>query len=104
MWPHFRDVEDIPAVFEAIVKWHDLHLQSPACDIALLNVVEEIFRGVVGIGGFKLAGFFAVQILDSCVGFEVQLDPELLAFLIDPFEGVRGVAVHVSVGGWGASV
>lgn len=48
--------------------------------------------------------FWPSKVLDTLISLEMQLDPECLAFTIDPAESMRSVAVHMAEVQWRASI
>lgn len=96
MRPDLGNIEDIPLVLVTIVNGHGLDGESPGSATTLRDMLEEIFSGVVGVGGFKSISFSSSEVLDTSIGLEVELDPVAFTLFIDPLEGVRRVTVHSS--------
>jgi hypothetical protein len=54
MWPDLGDIKDVPFILQSVNFWHHLHLNSPSSSIPLVDVLEQVLGGIVGIGGFEL--------------------------------------------------
>lgn len=89
------NIEDIPVVVEGLSLWDDLHPEFPLHCVALLDVLEQIVRGVVGLAK-QGAGLVVGEVLDAGESLEVQFDPDCLVVLVEPPESVRTIAVHMS--------
>lgn len=79
-------------------------MHVPRREVALLDGVEEIANGIVGVGAGELVGLLGRQVLDALSGLEVELAVVSFALLVGELEGVRAVAVHESVAIRGAAV
>lgn len=97
MRPHLSDIKDIPLVLEALFEGHNLREESPFGGVALCDVIEEISRGIVRVVSLKLVSLLQGEVLNAGTSLEVKLDPELISLLVDPLEGMRAVAIHVTV-------
>lgn len=96
MGPDLGNVENVPLVLVTIVNGHGLDVEGPRSATTLSDVLEEIFSGVVGVGGLEGISFTSGEVLDTRIGLEVELDPVSFTLFIDPLEGVGGVTVHSS--------
>ena len=99
-----RQVERVEAVGLRILVRHDLDRQSPGRELATLNGVEQVATVEVSILTSKLRSFLVRHVLNTLIGVEVVDNPELLASLVHPHVGERGVAVHVTPGAGQAAV
>jgi hypothetical protein len=59
--------------------------------------VEKVLSGPVGVLAGNAVGLLLREGLNALLGLEVELDPVLLALLVDELEGMARVAVHVAV-------
>ena len=96
--PDLGEVERVEPVGLRVVERHDLHVQRPAREVAVADVLVEVALVVVGVDGRHLVGLVLGEELDALVGLEVVLHPELRAGGVDPHVGVAAVAVHVPPG------
>ena len=92
-------VEDIVLVVQALLVGQDLHADLPLGVVAPVNGIVEIMQEEVRVLGGDLGSSLVGHVLHALLAQEVVLDPELLAFRVDPLEGVASVAVHVPVAG-----
>lgn len=104
MRPDFCQVEDVPAEFLGLFWAQDLHVAGPGGVLATSDGVEEVLRVPVWVFGGELGGLFVCEGFVALVGFAVDLDVIEGAVGLDPLVGVAGVAVHVAIGVWGATV
>lgn len=65
--------------------------------MSVLNILEEIFRGVVGVDSRKLDRTLMCKVLDTLVTDEVKLHPVRFSFFVNPLERVGAIAVHVAM-------
>ena len=93
--PDLGEVERIEAVLLRLVDRHDLDLERPARELAVLDRLVQILAVIVGITACQRVGLCLREELDALVGLEVVLDPEALTVGIDPLVGVRAESVHV---------
>ena len=98
MRPDLGEVERVEPVGLRVVERHDLHVQRPAREVPVADVLVEVALVVVGVDGRHLVGLVLGEELDALVGLEVVLHPEPLAGGVDPHVGVAAVAVHVPPG------
>jgi len=73
---------------------HGLNLHGPAGVLFPVDSLDQILGRVIGRDG---GGLFRGEGLDSLVREQVELGVNPLAFLVDEFQGVSVVPVHVSV-------
>jgi len=98
LWPDVGQVEDIDLLLLpkllGLLRRHGLDVHGPTWKVSIFNGVVEILLRVVWrvIHGFLLRDPF-----NTLVGFEVDLSVDPLPFLVDEFEGVTAISVHVSV-------
>lgn len=97
MGPNLGNIENVPSVLVTVVDGHNLDIQGPRSATTLSDVLEEIFSGVVGVGGLEGISFTSSEVLDTRISLEVELNPEGFSLFIDPLEGVGRVTVHSSV-------
>jgi len=102
--PDLGQVEDIPAELLGLLGGEDLDVDGPGGVFALLDGLEQVLGVPVGVVGCELAGLLVVEGLGSLVGLEVDLDVVEGSVWLVPLVGVAGVAIHVTVGVWGATV
>ena len=95
VWPHLGQVKGIEPVGLCILERHDLHLECPTREVAVLDGLVEVALVRVAVTARQLVTGFLGQELDALVGLEVVLHPEHLAGRVQPAVGVAGVAVHV---------
>lgn len=72
-------------------------MQRPRRIIPIRDRVVQIPDAVIGIRRRKFGSFLDIQILDTLIGLEMELAVGHLPLCVDHLEGVRTVAVHVSV-------
>ena len=102
--PNFGQVKDVPAELLGLFRRDDLDVTCPAGEIARLDLVEEILSCVVGVFAREFARGVVVEGLDSLIDLEMELDIVEVAVLLDQFECVAGISVHVCVSVGGASI
>jgi hypothetical protein len=95
--PHFSDVKDIPFVIHSMSLGHYLNTKSPGHFFALLYLLVQMLRCEVRVLAGHLIGLCVGEVLNALVGFEMKLNPEGFAALVDPSIGVRAIAVHMGV-------
>ncbi len=86
--PHLGQVEWVESIGLGLLERHDLHVQRPARKVAVADRLEQVLPVVVGLLAGEAVGLILRQELDSLVGLEVVLDPELVAAEVDPHVGV----------------
>ncbi|OPY90658.1 MAG: hypothetical protein A4E72_00541 [Syntrophus sp. PtaU1.Bin208] len=96
--PDLGQIEGMIGTGVRIGLRHDLHVEGPTGEIALLDALIEV--PLVGLpaladGGLGLG---IRQVLDPLLGLEVELDPEALVFGVDEAEGVAAETVHMTIG------
>ena len=104
VWPHLGDVINIESVVSCICKWHDLNVQSPRWEVAILDSVEQVHSGVILGFHAHLCCLLVCKVLDSLVSLEVVLNKECFAGGVDPLEGMGTVSIHVSVTIWRSTI
>ena len=97
VWPHLCNVVNVESVFGCICKWHDLNVQSPRWEVAILDSIEQVHSCVILGFHAHFCCLLVSEVLDSLICLEVVLNKECFTGSIDPLEGVGTVAVHVSV-------
>lgn len=102
--PDLGEVKDGPLELLSLLGGADLDVTSPRGEVLLLNVLDKILLGVVGVGAAEDAGLVVGEVLDALVGLHVDLDVVERTVLLDPLVGVAGVTVHLSVVSRGTSV
>lgn len=85
LWPNFGQVKDVPAELLGLFGGEDLDITSPAGEIARLDLVKEILRGIVGVFATEFARGIVVEGLDALIDLEVELDIVEVAVLLDQF-------------------
>lgn len=90
------NIEDVPFVVECILFRDSLDRKLPFGSLSSVKVVDQISGSIVRIIE-QIGSLLGSEVFDSGKGFEVKLDPESLAFLVNPTESMRTVTVHVSV-------
>ena len=96
--PHLGQVERVEPVGLGVLERHDLHVQRPAREVAVLDRGEEVALVVVAVLAGDPVGILLGQEVDALVGLEVVLHPEQFIGGVEPAVGVAGVAVHVPPG------
>ena len=77
---------------------HGTHnIDSPARVLLILDSLEEALNTVFWIRTGEFASLLIVQDLDSLIGPYVDLGVNIASVLLDVFEGVTGVSVHVMI-------
>src|SRR5438552_4154189 len=104
MRPDFCQVKDIPTEFLGLFRGEDLDVTCPRWEIARLDLVEEILGGVIGVVSREFASSFVIECLDTLINLEMELNVMEGSVLVDQFEGMPAVAVHMRVTVRGASV
>ena len=102
--PDFSQVKDIPTEFLGLFGREDLDITGPAGVIARLDLVEEILSCVVGVLAGEGSCFIVVEGLDTLIDLEMELDVVEVAVLLDEFEGMARVTVHVGEAVGGTSI
>ena len=96
--PHLGQVERVEPVGLGVLERHDLHVQRPAREVAVLDRRVQVALVVVAVFTGQPVGVLLGQELDALVGLEVVLHPEQFVFGVEPAVRVAGVAVHVPPG------
>ena len=68
-------------------------VDGPGREVALLDVLEELLGAVVWVGARELACLLVVERLEALIRADVNLDVVEFALLVDPLEGMPGIAV-----------
>ena len=83
----------------------DAHnVYGPARVLLILDRLEEALNSVFGIRASEFTGLLVVQNLDSFIGPYVDLGVNVAPVLLNVFEGVSGVSVHVMIPVWSSAV
>jgi hypothetical protein len=95
--PDLGDVEGVEAEFVWVCFFglHDLDFGGPFDFLAGFDGFPELLLGVVGVLAGDADGFGLGELFLAVLGDEVVFDPDELAVLVYPFEGVAAVAVLV---------
>lgn len=93
-----------PHLLTVVPPTHSLNVDSPGRELALVDGLEQALDTVIGVGTSQLIGLVLGQVLDAFVGPDVNLCVDELALLVDPLEGVSGVAVFVEETVWDTTV
>ncbi|CFP67595.1 Uncharacterised protein [Bordetella pertussis] len=97
MRPHLGQVERVDVIGGGLGFGHYLHLERPARELALLDVLEQVALRAFAIAADQLGGF-AVRITgDALLRLEVELDVETLAGVVDEAVGMRAEAVLLAI-------
>ena len=96
--PHLRQIEGVNAVGLRLLVGHDLHIERPGGVVATLDSLVQVAAVEVSILTRHLIGLSLGEELVALLGLEVVLNPEALAFGVNPLVGVRAEAVHVAQG------
>ena len=102
--PDLGQIERMEAVGRCIGLRHDLHVQGPAGEVAVLDRVVQVALGALAITGDHRGGLLIGQVLDALLGLEVELDPVALVVRTDEAVGVRAKQVHMTVASRNAAV
>lgn len=104
MRPYLCHIENVVLVASCFFFRHHLDVESPTREVLLLDSIPKIFSCRIRVFFANLCCLLSRKVFDTLVCLEVVLDVEPLALGVDPDEGVRGVAIHVSVAVRGASI
>lgn len=108
LWPDLGQIKDVEAEFLGFFWGHDLDIDGPRWEFALLDVLKQVLSAVVWVLRCKLAGFLVREGLDALVGAEVHLDvvesERSVWLLVVPLVSVAGVAVHMAIRVWCSAV
>lgn len=102
--PDLRNVVNIKSVSICVCDRHDLDKPVPGGGASVQQGLVQVTGGEILVLHSLLGGFGVSEVLDPLCGLEVVLNQECLSFSIDPLEGMRAVAIHVTVPVRGASV
>jgi hypothetical protein len=102
--PDLGDVKNIKAIVSGVLFGHCLHVPSPAGMVSLCNFSIKIVGGPLRVLLSLLGSFFSSEVLDSLISLVVRLDVVDLSLVVNPFEGVGGVTIHVAVSIGGSAV
>ena len=72
--PHFRHVENIDLVCLRFIRVHYLHEHIPHREVSFLNRLVKVVHQEIRIFAGYFDGGFTVEILDSYLRFDVNLD------------------------------
>ena len=73
LWPHFREVEDVPAEFLGLLGGKHLQIAGPAGVLAVLYGVEEVLSVPIGILRSHVASLSIGESLAAQISFAVDL-------------------------------
>ena len=104
MRPHLRQIEGVNTVGLRLLVGHNLHIERPGGVVATLDSLAQVAAVEVSILARHFVGLSLGEELVALLGLEVVLDPEALAFGVNPLVGVRAEAVHVAQGAGQAAV
>jgi len=96
MRPNFGDIKDIKSVVFSSSFRHNLDMNCPWWVISVSNVFEEILLTELWVCHLHFHGFFTSETLDTLVSLKVILDKVSFTFLVNPYESMRTVSIHVS--------
>lgn len=102
--PDLRQIKDRERQLFSLLGGHDLNVTSPRRVIPLFNSVKQILLCMVRVLTGQFDRLVVCQVLDSLIGYQVDLDIDKVSLVVDPLVGVARVAVHVSIAGRRASV
>ena len=97
MTTYLGQIKRIPSVRGRVLKRHNLHFECPGWTVTILDVLEEIFSGVIWVDSRKLNSPLMSEILDSLIANEVKLHPMSFSFLVDPLESMGTIPVHMTM-------
>ena len=104
LWPHFRQVEDVPAKFLCLLGAEHLEIAGPARIFTVLDAVEEVLGVPIWVLGSHVAGLGICECLAALIGLAVDLDVVEGAVRLGELVRVAGVAVHVAIRVGGATI
>lgn len=102
--PDLGKIENIPAELLCLFRAQDLHVSSPGRVLSSFNGVEQVLGVPIRVLSSDLSGLLVIESLDALVSEKVDLDIVEAAVRLQPFVGMTGIAVHVSVRVRGAAV
>ncbi len=97
-------VKDIELEILTSLLGNELDVPGPRGEVTLGDVLEEILSGIILVSAREITGLFGGKVFDTLVGLEVILHVVDFPLVVNPFVGVRGVAVHVSIAIGGSSI
>ena len=96
MRPHLRQIEGVNAVGLRVLVGHDLHVERPSGVVAALDSLAQVAAVEVSILARHFIGLSLSEEFVALLGLEVVLNPETLAFGVNPLVGVRAEAIHMA--------
>lgn len=94
--PDLSHIKDVKSVAVPIFLRHYLHIHSPRGYVSRGQVIKKVLCCIVLIRARELICLLSRQILDSSISLKMILHIERLSFVVDPFEGMRAMAIHVT--------
>ena len=80
------------------------YVDGPARVLLVLDRLKEGLDSVFWIRAGEFASLLVVQNLESLIGSYVDLGVNVASVLLDVFEGVTGVSVHVMIPIWSSTI
>lgn len=122
--PDLGQVKDVVTEFLSLLRRHSLlrcgvvsnpmnwsiescnayDVGCPTRVLAILDILEEALDCMVRVRAGKFSSRLVIQDLESVVGLEMNLGVNVASILLDVFEGVTGVPMHVVVPIWSSTV
>lgn len=95
--PDFGEVEWIEGVVLRLLECHDLDVEGPAGELTLPDGVVQIADTVVRVISGKRPRSLRLDVLNLLVCFIMEFAVDWFSFVVDEFEGMRPIPVHVTV-------
>ena len=94
--PALGVVERVEVELRMVVVRHDLDAHLPLGEVAALDRVVEVLRGVADVAGLDLRRLVARQVLHALLRLERELAQDRLAPVVDELVGVDARSLHVA--------
>lgn len=72
--PDFGHIKDIPLVIFSILGIHDLNIDIPNRIIPAFDCIKQVLQEKIRILSGHLLSFLAGEVLDTLLGFDMNLD------------------------------
>lgn len=102
--PDLGQIKWIKLPLLGLLEGHHLDVHRPRGEVTLGNVVVQIPNRIVRILSFQLLRTSGWQILDTLICLVVELTIDRFTLGVHQFEGVRAVAVHLTIAVRGATI
>ncbi|MNK96809.1 hypothetical protein D3C87_1171110 [compost metagenome] len=97
VWPDLGQIEGIDRIRAGVDLRHDLHIELPLREEALLDAGVQVALGAFTIIAHQRCGLLVAQVLNALLGLPGELYPEALVGRGDETEGMAAEPVHVAV-------